>query len=353
VINEKNNDPDEEEWLNVPWADNPNDIVATIKNGGREEAKSVKIEFYARDFNAGGNPPEQKLGETFIDSIPMGETKEATYVGWIPPADGHYCVVVRIPAYTHPDSGHKELSLSNNWAQSNYTKFYSGGASPAERVIKKIKVKNPYDKKTTIFVTAEQTELSFRTYLEHTWLNMEAGEEREIKAMFEYIGDVNQITSREANLVTVTGWILEPNIGNWYEEAESTTKGEEIPYRMGGVEIGVLAGKKTQISDFNLRKAHGSSLNVTGNVSVVSTGANVGAGKVIVRAVFEDSNKKIFKYGEDKDISSGKFDVNMPMSNATPLTISSFFKKKYNVVIKAYYIAESPYADSESEELKK
>ena len=47
-------------------------------------------------------------------------------VDWVPPGQGHYCVAVDVPLYEDPaDPSIHESSDRDNFAQSNYSKFWS------------------------------------------------------------------------------------------------------------------------------------------------------------------------------------------------------------------------------------
>jgi hypothetical protein len=62
-------------WLNVPWADHDNTVVAKVANVGTLDAAGVEVEFFEVDFNLGGTPPEKSLG-TDKQNVPSGKTVE-------------------------------------------------------------------------------------------------------------------------------------------------------------------------------------------------------------------------------------------------------------------------------------
>ncbi|QJW91227.1 hypothetical protein HNV11_18530 [Spirosoma taeanense] len=171
-------------WFNVPWAGNPNTVIARVKNNGNLAAPNVRVEFYVKNFNVGGAPETPLPADT--RSIPAGGTVNFQ-TAWNPPGNGHYCIIVRIPGYFLPGPPPViEMSVFNNEAQSNYDRFISASASPASREITFVEVGNPYDKATRVFVRPGQTNPLYRTYVEHTSLTLEPGETRKVKIMFEY-----------------------------------------------------------------------------------------------------------------------------------------------------------------------
>jgi M6 family metalloprotease-like protein len=184
VRNARNNvDP---AWFNVPWQANLNTVVAKVKNNGGVDAPGVSVNFFVKNYNIGG-APELPLGSDTKD-IPAGATVEFT-TNWTPPTDGHFCIIARIPLYVRPGTPSvPELTELNNIAQSNYDRFISPTASPAERKITSVAVGNPFDLPTRVYVSTEQTDPSYRTYLEHKWLDLGPGETRQVAVMFEYVG---------------------------------------------------------------------------------------------------------------------------------------------------------------------
>src|SRR6185369_9951252 len=133
-------------WFNVPWQAHSNDVVAKIKNGGSLDAPGVQAQFFVKDYNIGG-APEKPLGVDTHDIGP-GATVEF-HTTWVPPAAGHFCIIVRIPLYVRPGTpAVAEMTELNNSAQSNYDRFISPTASPAVRQISDVSIGNPYDKPT-------------------------------------------------------------------------------------------------------------------------------------------------------------------------------------------------------------
>ncbi|MGH8974391.1 MAG: hypothetical protein ACRD0C_14470, partial [Acidimicrobiia bacterium] len=175
-------------WFNVPWAGHPNTVVAKVTNTGTFPTAGVRVDFAVKDYTL-GNAPETPIGEDVHD-VAVGATVEFT-TAWNPPPntptdDAHYCVIARIAPYQDPvNSAIVELTDSNNLAQSNYTRFISASASPSTRGMTSVTLTNPYPEPTRVFVLAQQSTTWYRTYVEHQWVWLGAGEERSVGVMYE------------------------------------------------------------------------------------------------------------------------------------------------------------------------
>ena len=183
-------------WANVPWLGHDNTVVAHITNRGTLSAPGVVARFFWKDYTVGG-APENPLGSDTHD-IPPGATVDFT-VNWNPLASAdpsaplHYCIIVRIDSYSTPTVPPvSEPPSENNVAQSNYDRFISQTQSPGSREITGVTVGNPYTKPTHFSLRAGQSNPLYRTYMEHTWLYLEAGEARPVEIMFEFAPDAEQ-----------------------------------------------------------------------------------------------------------------------------------------------------------------
>ena len=175
------------QWFNVPWVGNPNTVVASVTNKGNVMAPDVRVNFHVKNFNIGG-APEAFLGADIRD-IPAGTTVEFTTT-WVPPAVGHFCIIVRIPLYVVPTVPTLvEMTELNNTAQTNYDRFVSTTGSPSIRQETMVEVGNPYARPTRVWIIGQQTNPIYRTYLDTTWLLLEPGETRQIRVMVEYALD--------------------------------------------------------------------------------------------------------------------------------------------------------------------
>jgi hypothetical protein len=233
-------------WLNVPWAGQPNRIVAKVTNRGALEAKNVKAFFSALDYTTNGDkqPGAQPLGSSDPVTIPAGQTRELT-VPWVPPSEGHFCITVDIPLYEDPaDPATHESSDRDNFAQSNYTKFWSESASPSTRVRFTVKLQNPTSGTVVMFPQVRQTMPYYRTYLEHSWLRLGPHESADVMVMTESLeGDPAFAASFEKgsawetpNLLEISGWVA----------------GVCVAKCTGGAAVQVNSGQTTTIRDIQV-----------------------------------------------------------------------------------------------------
>lgn len=315
-------------WFNVPWIGNPNTIVARVKNNGALDAPQVRVNFYVKNYNAGG-APETFLG-TDVRDVPAGATVD--FLGsWTPPSTGHYCVVVRIPLYQLPaNPAVVEMTEYNNMAQSNYDRFISATSTPT-REVTEVEVGNPYHERTRIFLVAGHDNPLYRTFLEHSWLYLDPGETRTVRVMFEFAPDqlTNDVYSpalkkryrpslKKPNRVALASFIEDPR--DYPRHAIQV---------LGGAQAEVVTGRGTKFQRFGVR---GSS--VRGTVVVTENGKPVGSGQVLLR------------------VSSGRGNETKTHFQAEELKAGSFAAKlrKEGERVKAYYLPAAGFADCESEE---
>jgi hypothetical protein len=266
VFNEKNKPGTEgaDEWRNVPWAGHKNDIVATVRNNGIEDAPGVQVTYFAYQFNAnsGQELPPTRLG-TVTKDVPAGGEVDVRLDGWIPPSERHHCIVAKIERYQLPSSSVTEQTETNNLARSNYSKYWSESSSPARRRVSTIAVANPYDKEAVIGLTVHQSHRDFRTYLEMRWVRLDPGETKDVRVLYEY-AEPNLSAKLEelsgdysgSNYVTLTSWGMPPVAPN---PAEGT------PEVLGGAVVEVSAGFKTRV---NLEVVSSEAGRILGAVSV-------------------------------------------------------------------------------------
>lgn len=103
----------------------------------------------------------------------------------------HYCVVARIAEYSDPAvPSIGEITRDNNEAQSNHTQLISVNASPSSREMGFVEVTNPLPAVADCRVQVRQTSEWARTYVEHEWVRLQPGEERDVMFLTEsLIGD--------------------------------------------------------------------------------------------------------------------------------------------------------------------
>lgn len=317
-------------WFNVPWSGNTNTVIAKVKNNGGLDAPGVRVNFYVKNFTVGGVP------ETFIGfdqrDIPKGATVEFNTT-WVPPSNGHYCIVARIPLYQLPTNpAVVEMTELNNVAQTNYDRFISDTESPPSRKITSIEVGNPYPIRTRIWITAGHNNPLYRTYLEHSWLYLDPGETRKVGVMFEYAPDnlKNDVyppsmrdkyhpLQRIPNDVGATAFIEDPR--------DNPRHAIQV---LGGVQVQVVTGRATKF-----QRLYVDGPSVGGRVVTTDDKAPVNGGKVILR-VSTKGKASTFSYQESK-VFNGSFTA----------------KLKYKgTKIKAFYVPSPGVGECESEIIK-
>jgi hypothetical protein len=239
-------------WANVPWLGHNNTVTAHITNRGTVSAPGVVANFFVKDYTIGGSP-ETPLGSDRHDIAPSATVDFATTWNAPTPADPaaplHFCIIVRIAPYQTPTNPPiPELTDANNVAQSNYDRFISASGSPPSREITAITVGNPYDQPTRFFIGAGQTNPFYRTYLEHTWVTLDAHQIRQVQVMFEYAPDADLppqfVKEKErfqhiANQVGIWGAIENPNDRQLHQAALAT-----------GVQSTIVTGRATKFREF-------------------------------------------------------------------------------------------------------
>lgn len=292
-------------WFNVPWAGNPNTVIAKVTNNGDLPAPKVRVEFAVKNYNVGG-APETPLPADIERDIPARGSVNFT-TSWNPPGNGHYCIIVRIPGYmTPPPNPVIESSIFNNLAQSNYDRFISATASPATREITQLEVGNPYDFPTMVYIRPGQTNPLYRTYVEHTYVYLNPGETTMIRLMFEY--DPNNIYSIPVSLgktehidlhsqdksEQIAREILNkhrplPNrVGVIAYIDNPTEEYPHTPSRLGGVDAEIVTGEKTQF-----KRCYRDGNTVGGTVMLASGNENVNSGKVILTVKMQDGQENL------------------------------------------------------------
>lgn len=317
-------------WFNVPWVGNMNTIIARVKNNGSLDAPQVRANFYVKNYNVGGTP-ETFLG-TDVRDVPAGATVNFQS-SWTPPAQGHFCIIVRIPLYQLPaNPAVVEMTELNNLAQSNYDRFISTTSTPS-REMTTMEIGNPYPVRTRIWINAGNSNPLYRTYLEHTWVYLDPGETRKVQVMYEYAPDhlTNDVypkqllpeyrkMQRVPNRVAFASFIENPR--------DNPRHSLEV---LGGAQAEVVTGKSTEFQRFVVdgRTARGTVVTHEGKKPVPS-------GKVIVRVASGNGPKAKMEY-QSVRLQGGSFVAEI---------------KGKGERVKAFYIPSAGYGDSESEEKK-
>jgi hypothetical protein len=161
----------------------------------------------------------------------------------------HYCVVARIAEYFDPGNPTtREITVDNNEAQSNHTQLISSSASPSTRETGVVKVVNPLTTDADCRVQVRQTSPYARTYLDHAWVRLGPGEERDVRFRTESIigdpvvgrllGDQTSMVYRQPNSLRLTGIAHETQ----------TCDG----FVTGGAHVLVRAARATRFTRFGL-----------------------------------------------------------------------------------------------------
>jgi hypothetical protein len=297
-------------------------------------APQVRVNFYVKNFNVGG-APEAFLG-TDVRDIGAGATVEFS-TNWVPPTDGHFCVVVRIPLYSTPATPPAiptvEMTELNNLAQSNYDRFISATSTPS-REITTVDVGNPYPIATRVFLHPGQTNPAYRSYLESTSIWLEPGETKTVTIMFELapdnlsngvypqsmLGKVREMM-RVPNRVGVVARIEDPN--------DSPRHRIDV---LGGAEAEIVTGKSTRFDRFDAART-----SVRGRVVSVEE-QKPALGSVIVRITRKTADAEGGSYHyQTVKLSSGLFSAKLPL-DATK--------------VDAYYVPAPTFADCWSKTVK-
>lgn len=294
-------------WFNVPWVGNANTVVARVRNAGTMDATGVRVNFYVKNFNVGTAP------ETFIggmqQDIPAGATVEFTNP-WVPPSDGHYCIVVRIPLYqtpaTPPATSVVEMTELNNLAQSNYDRFISASSSPPSREVTSVEVANPYPAATRVFLSAGQSNPLYRTYVEHTWLWLEPGESRHVEVMFEYAPD--NLSNKVFPSKLVREYRKMQKVPNQVSAMARIEDPNDTPRHkvdvLGGAQAEIVTGDKTRFERFTASEGR-----AAGTVVNANSGKGV-SGQVIVRVHTGKAQDPSYEYQQAK-LKNGSFAVSL------------------------------------------
>jgi len=332
-------------WLNVPWAGHSNRVVAKVANGGDFLAKSVRVNFFVKDFSI-TSAPEFSIGSDTRDIAP-GATVEFQTT-WTPPAntptdDAHYCVVVRIPLFQDPGNpAIVELTELNNLAQSNYTRFISSSASPSSRGISHVVVNNPYPQRTRLFVVGQQSMDLYRTYLQHQWVWLAPGETRRIEVMYESLagdplfdGRIKEMRGKyyeRPNRISLIG-LLENPLDEHLHVADVA----------GGANIVVSSGRRTKIVDLKMDRHV-----ALGRVVTVDDGQPVNRGKVVVSMQPDGRSKHEFSRSGPV-FQDGRFAIELNLGHDKD---SEAVLKARSLSLQAHYLGGLMLADCQSEVLR-
>jgi hypothetical protein len=292
-------------FRDIPWEGHDNRIVATVRNPGQIDATNVRVDFFVKDFTL-GRGTETPLGSD-TRNVPSGAQEDFTSsVPWIPfPVSAipflnitsHYCVVARIAEYIDPaNPAIREITLDNNEAQSNHTQLISVSASPSSRETGLVKVDNPLDVAAACRVQVRQTSPFVRTYLDHAWVWLQPGEERNVRFLTESIvGDPG-----------LAGFV-EENCRRIYEEPSSLrlTGIAQEPrtcdgYVTGGAQVLVRAARATRFVEISVQGEL-----AAGRIETVDDGSGVDG---IVLITITPPNRPDRQSVEQGQVDNGNFE---------------------------------------------
>jgi M6 family metalloprotease-like protein len=259
-------------WGNVPWIGHANDVIARFRNRGPVTCRNVRVDFWVKDYTVSGGP-EAWIGSATHDVPPESTTPFVEFTAnWVPPDDGHKCIIVRTPLYIDASVNPNivEITDSNNSAQSNYSRYIAASASPAKRGIAEVTLHNPFDKRAEIYVMPQirgPFSFLYRLYMEHSSLKLDPGESRRVQIMVESMyGDPRLAALWER---------LGPKF--FYERTRISLVGYGIPPEtpehptlLGGAQIDVSSALATRFESFG---GEGKDGFVRGRVVVARNGA--------------------------------------------------------------------------------
>ena len=242
---------------------------------------------------------------TDVKDVPAGATVEFT-ASWVPPADRHYCVVVRIRLYQDPAiAGLFETNIFNNEARSNYTRFISASASPSTRVGAQIQLANPFEDSALVHAVVNASHPYHRVFLDHAWLRVDGKSSRPLQVYDEALAGFPEADTvederilgrlwKEDNFVTVEGWSERPF------EADCGT-----PTLTGGATVRVGSGRATEIEITDARHSF-----MAGRVRHVDDGSPVDGGTVVIVArELDEFGGEVAGEGE---LDGGQFAIEFP-----------------------------------------
>lgn len=317
-------------WFNTPWVGNDNRVVAKVKNNGALDAPGVRVNFYVKNYNVGSNP-ETYIGFDTKD-VAAGAMVEFQ-TNWVPPSEGHYCVVVRIPLYQHPVTpAVVEMTELNNVAQSNYDRFISTTSIPS-RERSSIEVSNPYPIRTRVWICAGHSNPMYRSYLQHSWLYLDPGESRSIEVMYEYAPDHLSLDLYPKKALSAYRKMLkEPNrvaFTSYIENPKDNPRHNVDVY--GGAQAVIVTGRSTKMLRFQAGKGK-----AAGYVVFKEGGEKVKKGQVLLRMVIGsgDSAKMTYKRAA---LKGGQFVESLDAGTR---------------LVKAYFLPAAGDGPCESEEIR-
>ncbi|MGW0802726.1 hypothetical protein [Nonomuraea sp. NPDC002799] len=166
-------------------------IEVIVRNVGNLAAKEVKIRVAWLPFTTTPgswtplpDPPPLDIPAkgAVVYNVPWRVPKSPSLNGvpvW------HFCVRADITAYVVDHPSHNEVTVKDNWSQSNFNRVYTPFGSPSARSRTGVAITNTSAHSAAFRTAVNQNSALFRTYLGNTWLRLEPGETHVTELMYE------------------------------------------------------------------------------------------------------------------------------------------------------------------------
>ncbi len=149
------------------WVNHKNRVYARITNVGAAEAINVKVRFKVNTPGGVGDAGEYVYLVTPAPvDIPAGGWKNV-YAEWTPDVGTHTCLQVEIEHIPG------EADIFNNFAQENFTHFYSGSGSPWKEVTIPVKIVNPFETPKKVWLEIFGLKEGWKVRFENKWVSLE------------------------------------------------------------------------------------------------------------------------------------------------------------------------------------
>lgn len=324
-----------DEWKYDPFGDNPNRIVARIRNWSHLDAPQVGVKFEVS--LSGVSRRWQQVGPIVYQDVSSWGQELFVSDEWIPDSGAvgpnrHYCARATIigpngrKAYVVPGSVPpiEESDDSNNEAMSNLQRMFSKTASPSSRVAQRLEFGNPTDREQVITLELFQSNPLFRSFIEKTWLLLAPGASEEVLVMSEFVGtdssgEVLDDFRNEENRLIVESYIAPGEF--------------DAPRLIGGNQIEVVEGRAVVFKGLQAFVS-GGEVRVVGGVREASGGTAPPGGSIILTI---DSSGKL----ENRTIplSAGDFSASLPRTGWD--------------TVRAYFVPPPGWADETSITLRR
>lgn len=331
---------DGQRWINDEWmydvfGDNPNRVVARVRNEGALDAPGVGVIF---EYTiAGTNEAWKPIGSRIVRDIPQFDRRDFVSDEWIPDSGDvlpkkHYCVRARIVGanglapYSVPGSDPPivEVSTKNDEARSNFQRMISKTASPSSREGQRILVDNSTDRARIMRIVLSQSNPLYRSYVEKAWVLLGPRESTEVLVGSEFVG-----TDPEGHILDE--YRNQPN--RLIVETYLTPEEFDSPQLVGGNQMEIVEGRAVEFIDAHAFVA-GGEVRVEGGVREKSGGA-VPPGGSIIFTIDRGGTLE----NRTVPLSGGMFGTNLPRTGWDD--------------VRAYFVPPPGYADATSTRIQR